>query len=515
MPKFILVTGGVISGVGKGVIVSSIGAILKTCGMRVAPIKIDPYLNANAENLSPFEHGEVYVLNDGSQVDLDLGNYERFLDLDLTQANSITTGKVYSNVMKTEREGGYLGKTIQIVPHITDYIKESIAKVAKECDICIIELGGTCGDIESAPFLEAFKQLKVVLGQDLFHIHVSLVPFFGEHKTKPVQLGVRNLMNYCLPPDLLVCRSQEPVDDAVRSKLGMFSMLPLERVFSIPNYNTVYKVPFELVNRGILDALGFGVGSGSGVVCNLGPLVPLVSGAENGFQVRVRVGVFGKYTKGTDAYLSLCQAIEHACFSNGVGAEIVMCDKALDVYSVDAVIVPGGFGERASDFKLECIRLARQHSKPFLGICLGFQLAVVEFAKSIVAIHSAGTNEFDPMCVPVVCSIGEFVLGSHDTVLDPKSRVYALYGGVEMVSERHRHRYGVNVEYVSSLENSGMVFSGKCAKSGRATVLELPSHPYFVATQFHPEFKTRPLRCHPLFGGLIKAVLSPAPLQGV
>ena len=514
MPKFILVTGGVISGVGKGVIVSSVGAILKTCGMRVIPIKIDPYLNVNAENLSPFEHGEVYVLNDGSQVDLDLGNYERFMDLELTEANSITTGKVYSAVMKKERQGGYLGKTIQIVPHITDHIKESIAAAANGCDVCIIELGGTCGDIESAPFLEAFKQLKVVLGRDLFHIHVSLVPFFGEHKTKPVQLGVRNLMNYCLPPDLLVCRSQEPVGDSVRAKLGLFSMLPLERIFSIPNYNTVYKVPFELVNRGILGALGFGSGS-SKLVCNLNPLVPLVTGAENGFETRVRVGIFGKYTQGTDSYLSLCQAIEHACFSHGVGAEIVMCDNALQVYNVDAIIVPGGFGERASDFKLECIRLARQHSKPFLGICLGFQLAVIEFARSIVAIHSAGTNEFDPMCTPVVSSVGEFVLGSRDTVLDPKSRVCALYEGAGVVSERHRHRYGVNIEYLQSLENSGMVFSGKCAASGRPTVLELPSHPYFVATQYHPEFKTRPLRCHPLFGGLIKAVICPAPLQGI
>ncbi|KAM1107640.1 hypothetical protein ACFX13_004460 [Malus domestica] len=523
--KYVLVTGGVVSGLGKGVTASSIGLILQACGLRVTSIKIDPYLNTDAGTMSPFEHGEVFVLDDGGEVDLDLGNYERFLDLTLTRDNNITTGKIYQSVIDRERKGDYLGKTVQVVPHITDAIQEWIERVAmvpvdgKEgpADVCVIELGGTIGDIESMPFIEALGQFSYRVGLENFClIHVSLVPVLnvvGEQKTKPTQHSVRVLRGQGLTPNILACRSTKPLEDNVKAKLAQFC-----------------HVPDQNAHEAILK--GFNL-LGVAREPNLREWTARTEISAN-LHDPVRIAMVGKYTGLSDAYLSVLKALLHASVAcrrklvvDWVAAgdlEDVTAAEAPAAYKAawdllkgaDGVLVPGGFGDRGVQGKILAAKYARENKVPYLGICLGMQIAVIEFARSVLGIADANSTEFDSETTsPCVIFMpegskthmgGTMRLGSRRTyfkVTDCKSA--KLYGNVAFVDERHRHRYEVNPDMISQLENAGLSFVGRDETGRRMEIVELPTHPYFVGVQFHPEYKSRPGKPSALFLGLIAA----------
>lgn len=544
--KYVLVTGGVVSGLGKGVTASSIGLILKACGLRVTSIKIDPYLNTDAGTMSPFEHGEVFVLDDGGEVDLDLGNYERFLDIKLTRDNNITTGKIYQSVIDKERRGDYLGKTVQVVPHVTDAIQEWIERAAmipvdgKEgaADVCVIELGGTIGDIESMPFIEALGQFSYRVGAGNFClIHVSLVPVLnvvGEQKTKPTQHSVRGLRGLGLIPNILACRSTTALEQNVKEKLSQFCHVPAENIITLYDVSNIWHVPLLLrdqnAHAAILKVLNLqGVAR---VPC----LEEWTSRAKlcDMLHEPVRIAMVGKYTGLSDSYLSVLKALLHAS---------VACQKKLvldwvpsgdledatakenpDAYKLawkllrgaDGVLVPGGFGDRGVEGKILAANFARENRIPYLGICLGMQIAVIEFARSVLGLQDANSTEFDPTTRnPCVIFMpegskthmgGTMRLGSRRTyfqVMDSKSA--KLYGNPSFIDERHRHRYEVNPSMVVQFENAGLTFAGKDESSRRMEIVELPNHPYFIGVQFHPEFKSRPGKPSALFLGLIAA----------
>ncbi|XP_061355425.1 uncharacterized protein LOC133299952 isoform X2 [Gastrolobium bilobum] len=505
--KYVLVTGGVVSGLGKGVTASSIGLLLKACGLRVTAIKIDPYLNTDAGTMSPFEHGEVFVLDDGGEVDLDLGNYERFMDIKLTRDNNITTGKIYQSVIDKERRGDYLGKTVQVVPHITDAIQEWIERVAHipvdgktgPADVCVIELGGTIGDIESMPFIQALGQFSYRVGASNFClVHVSLVPVLnvvGEQKTKPTQHSVRGLRGQGLTPHILACRSTMVLDENAKAKLSQFCLLPAENILTLYDVPNIWHIPLLL---------------------------------------RVRIAVVGKYTCLSDSYLSVIKALVHASvdcqkklFVDWIPAsnlEDATAKENPDAYKAawkllkgaDGVLVPGGFGDRGVQGKIIAAKYARENRIPFLGICLGMQIAVIEFARSVLGVQDANSTEFDPNTKsPYVIFMpegskthmgGTMRLGSRRTYFQVKECKSAkLYGGKSYIDERHRHRYEVNPELVARLENAGLSFTGKDETGQRMEILELPNHPYFIGVQFHPEFKSRPWKPSPLFLGFIGA----------
>ncbi|XP_024027089.1 CTP synthase isoform X1 [Morus notabilis] len=544
--KYVLVTGGVVSGLGKGVTASSIGVLLKACGLRVTSIKIDPYLNTDAGTMSPFEHGEVFVLDDGGEVDLDLGNYERFLDTTLTRDNNITTGKIYQSVINKERKGDYLGKTVQVVPHITDAIQEWIERVAmvpvdgKEgpADVCVIELGGTIGDIESMPFVEALGQFSYRVGPGNFLlIHVSLVPVLnvvGEQKTKPTQHSVRGLRGLGLTPNILACRSTKALDENVKGKLAQFCHVPAENIVTLYDVPNIWHIPLllkdqmahEAILKG-LDLLG---------VAREPDLEEWTARTKifDVLQAPVRIAMVGKYTGLSDAYLSVLKALLHASVAcrrklivDWVAAgdlEDATAKEAPDAHKAawdllkgaDGVLVPGGFGDRGVQGKILAAKYARENKVPYLGICLGMQIAVIEFARSVLNLHDANSTEFDPDTkTPCVIFMpegskthmgGTMRLGSRRTyfkVVDCKSA--KLYGNVSFVDERHRHRYEVNPDMVSQLEKAGLSFVGKDETGQRMEIIELPTHPYFVGAQFHPEFKSRPGKPSALFLGLIAA----------
>ncbi|XP_034692197.1 CTP synthase 1-like [Vitis riparia] len=544
--KYVLVTGGVVSGLGKGVTASSIGLILKACGLRVTSIKIDPYLNTDAGTMSPFEHGEVYVLDDGGEVDLDLGNYERFLDIKLTRDNNITTGKIYQSVIDKERRGDYLGKTVQVVPHITDAIQEWVERVAKipvdgeegPADVCVIELGGTIGDIESMPFIEALGQFSYRVGAGNFClIHVSLVPVLsvvGEQKTKPTQHSVRGLRGLGLAPNILACRSTTALDENVKAKLSQFCHVSAENIITLYDVSNIWHIPLLLrdqkAHEAILKVLN--LLSVAGEPC----LEEWTSRAElyDMLHERVRIAMVGKYTGLSDSYLSVIKALLHASVAQGkklIVDWVPACDlepetakENPDVYNAawnllkaaDGVLVPGGFGDRGVQGKILATKYARENRIPFLGICLGMQIAVIEFARSVLGLKDANSTEFDPNTKnPCVIFMpegstthmgGTMRLGSRRTyfqVMDCKSA--KLYGNRGFIDERHRHRYEVNPNMVTHLENSGLSFTGKDASGQRMEIVELPNHPYFVGVQFHPEFKSRPGKPSALFLGLIAA----------
>ncbi|OIW12985.1 hypothetical protein TanjilG_15434 [Lupinus angustifolius] len=544
--KYVLVSGGVVSGLGKGVTASSVGVVLKACGLRVTSIKIDPYLNIDAGTMSPFEHGEVFVLDDGGEVDLDLGNYERFLDVTLTKDNNITTGKIYQSVLEKERRGDYLGKTVQVVPHITDAIKDWIESVAVipvdrnegPADVCVIELGGTVGDIESMPFIEALRQLSFSVGPDNFClIHVSLIPVLGvvgEQKTKPTQHSVRELRALGLTPHLLACRSAEPLLQSTKDKLSQFCHVPINNILNIHDVPNIWHIPLLLRNQNahhsILQQLNL---LSNATPPDLQRWTEMAESYDN-LTESVRIAMVGKYVGLTDSYLSVVKALLHACVARSlrpsidwIAASDLEEESAKStpeghaaawetLKSAACVLVPGGFGDRGVKGMMLAAKYARENNVPYLGICLGMQISVIEFARSVLGWERANSVEFDAQTPnPVVIFMPEgsrthmgstMRLGSRRTFLQaPDSITFKLYGNSEYVDERHRHRYEVNPDLIGTLEEAGLKFVGKDESEKRMEILELPSHPFYVGVQFHPEFKSRPGRPSALFLGLILA----------
>ena len=556
--KYIVVVGGVISGIGKGILASSCGVLLKSLGYKITIIKIDPYLNIDAGLMNPNEHGEVFVLNDGSEVDLDLGNYERSLDIDLCSKNNITTGKIYKKVIDDERTGKYLGKTVQIVPHITNEIQKSIEEVTsipissknnEQCDICIIELGGTIGDIESAPFVEAIRQFKKKVGPNNFClIQVTLVPGTDEQKSKPTQTSVKDLRSLGLIPDIIACRCKTPLKDEIREKVSLFCDVEHSHILSFHDCKTIYDVPillkeqgFENIFKNIL-ALNQTVLVESSIESNQSNYLEKWGQVATSFHEMkeseaVTIAIVGKYTNNSDSYFSIIKSIEHA--SSHLGRKIniewiestdLESDNLLEsgkklrqsnvwskLKNSDGILVPGGFGSRGVLGKMNAIKYARENNKPFFGICLGMQLAIIEFARNVLNIDNADSEEFNQDCKnKVIIHMPEIDqnkmgatqrLGARETLLIGKSKVKEIYGNVDVISERHRHRYEVNPEYVKRIEEAGLKFVGKDIKQERMEIIELLNHPYFVATQFHPEYLSRPLKPAPLFVSFVQAVI--------
>lgn len=547
--KYILVSGGVISGLGKGVIASSVGALLKSCGLHVTSVKIDPYLNIDAGTFSPYEHGEVFVLDDGGEVDLDLGNYERFLDVMLCKDNNITTGKIYQDVIQKERKGDYLGKTVQVVPHITNAVQEWVEKVAltplqdnNAADVCIIELGGTIGDIESMPFVEAFRQFQFRVGRDNFCvIHVSLVPqpgSKGEQKSKPTQNSVRELRGLGLSPDFIFCRGKKPIQEAVKNKVSMFCHVSPDKVISVHDCDSLYRVPVLIAEQNLVPLLKEKLGLDA-ITLPFEPQNSLkiwceLAERQENVRTEVHIALVGKYVQMEDAYLSVNKALTHATLHcnlklilqwiDSEDLETAKLDEEPVVYheawkklcSCGGVLVPGGFGNRGTEGKILAINWARKKSKPFLGVCLGLQLAVVEFARNRLQLKDANSSEFQSDTEnPVVIEMpehnpgqlgGTMRLGKRTTVFkSEENTIYKLYGSKEHIEERHRHRYEVNPAYVKRLEEFGMKFVGHDVDGERMEIMELQDHPYFVGVQFHPEFLTRPYKPSPPYLGLILA----------
>ncbi len=546
--KYVVVTGGVLSGLGKGVTASSIGVLLKSAGLRVTAVKIDPYLNTDAGTMSPFEHGEVFVLDDGGEVDLDLGNYERFLDVCLTRENNITTGKVYESVIEKERRGDYLGKTVQVIPHITNEIQDWIERVAhtpsdgngKEPDACVIELGGTVGDIESAPFVEALRQFQFRVGQEnVCFVHVSLIPVMGpvgEQKTKPTQHTVKDLRGLGINPHMLVCRSRSPLIDETRQKISAFCHVPPEAVISAHDVSNIYQVPIMMESQGVTKMLserfGFKLSSKRKLLEDWKDLADHVDSLEDAEEVHIAVA--GKYTDLSDSYLSIIKALQHASFKvdrklviDWIESSVLDEDaKKTDLESyeqawsllkaADGILVPGGFGIRGIEGKIKTAEYARKNRVPYLGVCLGLQVATIEFCRNVLGLEGANSTEFDEepphaavVFMPEISKThmgGTMRLGTKPTpFLVDDCKIKRLYGGAAHVDERHRHRYEVNPELIKEIEESGLVFVGKDETGERCEIMELEGHPYFVGTQYHPEFKSRPDRPSPPFLGLLMA----------
>ena len=531
--KLIFVSGGVISGLGKGITASSIGRLLKSRGINVTSIKIDPYLNIDAGTMNPFEHGEVYVLDDGGEVDLDLGNYERFMDLHLGMDNNITTGKVYRTVIENERRGEYLGKTVQIIPHITNERKRRITAVARQsgADVAIVELGGTVGDIESMPFLEAARQLGRDLGREenVMFIHTTLIPIMGsvgEEKSKPTQHSVRDLMSVGIKPDIIVGRCSRELSESAKAKIAMFCDVDENAVISCPDARSIYEVPLILERQGVAD-----------LIIDRMKLAPMTTGRHMEKWERfldnivnpsseVTIALVGKYTALADSYLSQLEALTHAGAERccHVGIKFVDSDTLLhgdpgDILGdVDGILVPGGFGVRGVEGKIAAARYARENGVPFLGVCLGFQIATIEIARDVLGLEGADSTEFEPgtkhpviFIMPEQAGVtqmgGTMRLGAQTVLVEKGSKAEALYGA-DRISERHRHRYEVNPGYIDRFEEAGWKFTGRSEDGTKMEIGELEGHPYFVASQFHPEFKSRPMKPSPLHQGLVDAAMA-------
>ena len=544
--KYVVVTGGVLSGLGKGITASSIGVLLKSAGLSVTSVKIDPYLNCDAGTMSPFEHGEVYVLDDGGEVDLDLGNYERFLDIALTRDNNITTGKVYQAVIERERKGDYLGKTVQVIPHITNEIQEWIERVAnkssdgssKTPDACVIELGGTVGDIESAPFIEALRQFQFRVGKEnICFVHVSLVPVMGpvgEQKTKPTQHTVKELRGLGIIPDILVCRSENPLDYETREKLAAFCHVSPEAVVSAHDVSNIYRIPILLDEQGVSKVLSKEIGFD---LPDSRPLledwIKMAETVDNLDEV-VKIAMVGKYTGLSDSYLSVIKALQHSSFEvnrklqiNWIEAENLDekvkrddAEKYNEAWKLlkesDGILVPGGFGIRGIEGKIKAAEYARLNKIPYLGVCLGLQIATIEFCRNVLGMEKANSTEFDEntphpavVFMPEISKThmgGTMRLGTKPTpFLVEDCKMKRLYGNQPHVDERHRHRYEVNPELITKIEEAGLIYVGKDETGQRCEIMELENHPFYVGTQYHPEFKSRPGRPSPPFLGLLKA----------
>ncbi|NHN47046.1 CTP synthase [Halostella sp. JP-L12] len=534
--KFIFVTGGVMSGLGKGITAASTGRLLKNAGFDVTAVKIDPYLNVDAGTMNPYQHGEVYVLKDGGEVDLDLGNYERFLDEDMTFDHNITTGKTYQHVIEKERAGDYLGKTVQIIPHVTTDIKRRIREAAEGTDVCLIEVGGTVGDIEGMPYLEALRQFAhEEEDDDILFTHVTLVPYSknGEQKTKPTQHSVKELRSIGLQPDILVGRADDKLEPHTKEKIALFCDVPTDAVFSNPDVEDIYHVPLMVEEEGLDEY----------VMQELGLADEALPKADRDNRWRevvtreregeVDIALVGKYDL-EDAYMSVNEALKHAGLAKGVNVNIhwVDSDEMVDetdggehrrrLESADGIVVPGGFGSRGTEGKISAIRYARENDVPFLGLCLGFQMAVVEVARNVLGYEDAHSAEMDPDTNNPVIDIlpeqyevsdmgGTMRLGAHQTDITPGTLAEEVYGSTAC-TERHRHRYEVNPNYFEDFADTDIAFSGRAGN--RMEILEHEDHPYFLGTQFHPEFRSRPDRASPPFVGLLEAVMERTGIDG-
>jgi CTP synthase len=531
-PKFIFVTGGVVSSLGKGLAAASIGALLEARGYRVTLQKMDPYINIDAGTMSPYQHGEVFVTDDGGETDLDLGHYERFTSVRVSRDHNVTTGKVYFSVIQKERRGDYLGRTVQVIPHITDEIKASIRGIAVDVDVVIVEVGGTVGDIESLPFLEAIRQLKKDVGKDnVIYIHLTLVPFMQaaqELKTKATQHSVKELRAIGIQPDVLLCRTDRYLPPGIKSKIALFCDVEEEAVITAKDVDTVYEVPLVFHREG-LDA----------IIVKLLGLDPRPSDLQRWEDVvkrvkspraTTRIAVVGKYIDLKDSYKSLVEALAHGGIANEARVEVAWVDAeqierdgpATHFADIHGILVPGGFGDRGIEGKIAAVRYARERGVPYFGICLGMQCAIIEFARNVCTLAGANSSEFDPGSPHPVIDLlpeqraiaakgGTMRLGLYPIVLAEGSLAAQLYGR-SIIHERHRHRYEVNNEYLQQLEKNGLRVSGVWAEKQVVEMIELPEHPYFVAGQFHPEFRSRPWDPHPLFAGFVHAALAHAGL---
>ena len=539
MARFIFITGGVVSSLGKGLMAASLAALLQARGYRVRIRKFDPYLNVDPGTMSPYQHGEVYVTDDGAETDLDLGHYERFTGVPGRQSDNITSGRIYQTIIQKERRGDYLGATVQVIPHVTDAIKEFARTEVDDLDFVLCEIGGTVGDIESLPFMEAIRQLKNDLGRgNAVFIHVTLVPYIaaaGELKTKPTQHSVRDLTSLGIQPDVLVCRCERPLPENERAKIALFCNVPKEAVIPALDAASIYGVPLQYHAEGLDEAVLAAFGIEAEAEPELGRWTEIIDSLENP-EGEVTIGVVGKYVGLLDAYKSLHEALVHGGIANRVKVNVRWIDAELfeqqdegevagQLEPMNAILVPGGFGERGSEGKIAAVRFARERKVPYFGICLGMQMACIEGARNTAGIADASTTEFGPTSEPVVGLITEWMseaglqkreeggdmggtmrLGAYDAVLSGNSHAAAIYGGTE-ISERHRHRYEVNVHYKAPLERGGMVFSGMSPDGELPEVIERPDHPWFVGVQFHPELKSKPFDPHPLFRSFIEAAV--------
>jgi len=526
--KFIFVTGGVVSSLGKGLCAASMGALLENRGLNVGLQKLDPYLNVDPGTMSPTQHGEVFVTEDGAETDLDLGHYERFVSHRMSRHSNYTSGQIYKSVLEKERKGDYLGQTVQVIPHVTDEIKLAILKAAEGVDLLICEIGGTVGDIESLPFLEAVRQLRFEYGiENSIFVHLTLLPYLptaGEIKTKPTQHSVMKLREIGIQPDILVCRADHPIELDIREKIALFTNVALERVIPMPDADTIYRVPLMLHDARLDDAVCdlLNIWSREPQLDEWRRIVDIIKHPEH----RVRIGVVGKYVDLHESYKSLSEALAHGGLANSSGVKIEFVDAetisargpaALE--GLDAILVPGGFGERGSAGKIEAIRWARENKVPFFGICLGMQLAVIEYARNVAGIEQAQSTEFNADTEEPVIALmeeqekvtdmgGTMRLGAYDCELAPNTLARRIYGAAK-ISERHRHRWEFNNAYRDRLRAAGLVLCGLSPDHKLVEMIELPAneHPYFIGCQFHPEFKSRPTAPHPLFTAFVGAAL--------
>jgi len=524
--KYIFVTGGVVSGLGKGVAAASIGALMENRGLKISLIKADPYLNVDPGTMSPYQHGEVFVTDDGTESDLDLGHYERFTSITVGTANNFTSGQIYDSVIARERKGEYLGKTVQVIPHVTDELKRCIHEPAAGVDVCIVEVGGTVGDIEGLPFLEAIRQIRQDIGREhVLYVHLTLVPWIaaaGELKTKPTQHSVKALREVGIQPDVILCRSERPLEKKLKDKIALFCSTAADTVFECRDVDTIYEVPLQLHEQGLDDKIAdlLNIWSRSASLDRWRKVVDTLKRPA----VQVRIGVAGKYVHLIDSYKSLHEALLHGGLANDCAVELVYIDsEQLDgeqvgeLPTVDGVLVPGGFGERGTEGKVHAIGWARQNGVPFFGICLGMQMMVIEFARHVAGLEGANSIEFDPDTPHPVIDLmasqqevtdmgGTMRLGAYPCKLAGGTRAGEAYGR-DAISERHRHRYEVANRYREQLAARGLVFSGLSPDEHLVEICEVPGHPWFLGCQFHPEFKSRPLEPHPLFAAFIGAAL--------
>jgi CTP synthase len=535
MTRFIFITGGVVSSLGKGLASAALGALLQARGFKVRLRKLDPYLNVDPGTMSPYQHGEVYVTDDGAETDLDLGHYERFTGVASRRSDNVTTGRIYSNVIARERRGDYLGATVQVIPHVTDAIKEFVRSDITDEDFVLVEVGGTVGDIEGLPFLEAIRQVGNDVGHDrAMYVHLTLLPYIptsGELKTKPTQHSVKELLSVGIQPDLLLCRSDRPIPQSERRKIALFCNLREESVIPALDVDTIYEVPLSYHEQGLDGQVCryFGLEGASLDLTRWTTIVDRIRHPEG----VVKVAVVGKYTSLLDSYKSLGEALTHGGIANNVHVKLDWLDSEIfetdhtvqHLDDVHAILVPGGFGERGSSGKIAAVRFARERKLPYFGICFGMQMAVIEAARNLAGLHGASTTEFGPTRDPVVGLMTEWLagnqlvrrnatddlggtmrLGAYPAVLRPGSRVAEIYGTNE-ISERHRHRYEVNIEYRQRLEAAGVVFSGMSPDGVLPEIIERDDHPWFVGVQFHPELKSKPFDPHPLFTSFIQAAV--------